>query len=118
MDELAYNHVRVLNLSDICQPSMELLIQQLNAGEGTGDSVFASLDRAEELAGRLNGYDGRVVAAWSYSSARVLTNRGREAYRAVVRRQLNVIGVDGRFGHPSRSATWAVDLVENLAGGR
>ena len=80
MDSRQYNHIRVLNLSDICQTSLSGLVQALNARSGnTGDSVFTSPLRAEELDRRLNPRCGAVVAAWSYESAAAFTDCGRAA---------------------------------------
>ena len=118
MESRQYNHVRVLNLSDVCKPSLSGLIQTLKARQAdTGDSVFADPLRAEELDRRLNPRCGLVVAAWSYESAAALTHRGKTAYEKVMQRQLRVIGVEGRFAHPSRSGTWADDLVATLGDG-
>ncbi len=120
MRSRGYNHVRVLNLSDICQPSLPELVQALNVRqEDTGDSVFASPLRAAELHGRLNPRCGTVVAAWSYESAAAFTERGRTAYETMRQRGLKVVGVEGRvgFAHPSRSGTWANDLAAILGDG-
>ena len=118
MESRQYNHVRVLNLSDICRPSLSGLVQALNARQGnTGDSVFANPLRAEELGRRLNPRCGAVVAAWSYENAAALTDRGRTAYETVMQRRLRVVGVEGRFAHPSRSGTWAEDLDAILGDG-
>ena len=121
MNSRGYSHVRVLNLSDICRRALPGLVQALNARQGdTGDSVFTSPLRAAELDRRLNPRpSGAVVAAWSYESATAFTERGRKAYETVKQRGLRVVGVEGRvgFAHPSRSGTWADDLVAILGDG-
>ena len=115
MEFRQYDHVRVLNLSDIVQPSLKRLAQQLREREGNvGDSLFASPQRAEELDVRLNPRSNTVVAAWSYEDAQAFTDRGGAAYETVVQRGLRVIGVEGRFAHPSRSGTWAEDMHQML----
>ena len=117
MERRDYDHVRVLNLSDICETSMERLIEELKAREegDFGDSVFASEDRAEELRERLNPQSGgAIVAAWSYKSAAVFTARGSAAFKTLVQRRLRVVGVGGRFAHPSRNETWPREIDEML----
>ena len=109
-----YRHVRVLNLSDVCETSLKRLGASLSCQE-LGDSVFACPARREELAERLNPRLGLVVAAWGYEDAPALTVRGKAAYDKILDRGYSLVGSGGRFAHPLRKGqAWVADLVSKL----
>ena len=117
MDHMGYAHVRVLNLSDVREKSLEKLAEQLNC-EDVGDSVFACSARSGELTQKLRSHSRIVVAAWSYESAAPLTKRGKAAYNEILDRGYSLIGSGGRFAHPSRKGSdWVNDLVPKLQAG-
>ena len=114
MERKRYEHVRVLNLSDVRETSLSELGKSLNC-QALGDSVFACQARKDELRARLNPRLGIVVAAWSYETAGAITKRGKAAYDAILNSGYKLVGSGGRFAHPSRAGdAWVEDLTGKL----
>ena len=115
MEEKGYSHVRVLNLSDIREPSLGTLVQRLGSDDlPDGDSLFCCPSRREEFDHRLNPRLDLVIAAWGYEDDTNFTHRANAAYDEALRRGLTVLGSGGRFAHPSRNRDWVSDLVSKL----
>ena len=114
MRQMHYNHIRVLNLSDIREPKSKKFFQLVSQGRiiqnnhiQTSHSIFSQC-RSRELRCRMNPRSGIVIAGWGYSwkKPRWRCNFAKRCYDMICAFGFHIIGYqnnndrDHNFVHP------------------